>query len=104
MHLLILTAAIVFALALVHIAYVDFRFRHRGSVMWFWLAGPAPALLWVSRGAIALALVLAIASPFVGLGATVATFLVVLVLVHMVTLFIVEKREENWTPPPMPPE
>jgi hypothetical protein len=101
---LVLTLAIVLAVCLIHFAYVDFRFRHRGSVMWFWLAGPAPGLLWVSRAAIAACFVIAVASAFTGVGAAIATILVILMLVHIVTLFVVEKREEKWAPPPVPPE
>jgi len=104
MNRLILTLAMVVAVCLIHFAYVDFRFRHRGSVMWFWLAGPAPALLWVSRAAIATCVVLAVATAFTGLGWAIATMLVVLMLVHIITLFIAEKREEKWAPPPVPPE
>jgi hypothetical protein len=89
---------------LIHFSYVDFRFRHRGSVMWFWLAGPAPVLLWVSRGAVAAALLVAIATAFAGVSLAAAIVMVGLILVHIVTLIIVEVREEHWTPPTIPPE
>jgi hypothetical protein len=98
------TLAIVIAVCLIHFSYVDFRFRHRGSVMWFWLVAPAPRLLWVSRAAVAAALVVAISTAFVGVGRVAAILMVGLLVVHIVTLIIVEVREEDWTPPSIPPQ
>jgi amino acid transporter len=103
MHNLTVTVAILVALCLVHFSYVDFRFRHRGSVMWFWLARPAPPLLIVSRLAIALCLVSAIATAFIGTSKLMALVIAGLMLVHIATLVIVEIREEDWPPPSNPP-
>ena len=103
MQHLTVTFAILVALCLVHFSYVDFRFRHRGSIMWFWLARPAPRLLIVSRLAIALCLATAIATAFVGTSKLMAAVIVCLMLVHIVTLVIVEIREEDWPPPTNPP-
>jgi hypothetical protein len=36
------TFVILLAVVLLHYSYVDFRFRHRDGVLWFWLANPAP--------------------------------------------------------------
>jgi hypothetical protein len=98
------TLAVVLAVCLIHFSYVDFRFRHRGSVMWFWLVAPAPKLMWVSRAAVAAALIVAIATAFVGVSLVAAILMVALLLVHIVTLIIVEVREEDWTPPAIPPD
>lgn len=100
MHQLTVTIAIVIALCLTHFSYVDFRFRHRGSVLWFWLAQPAPPLLIVSRLAIALCLLSAIAIAFIGASKLMAIVIFCLLLIHIVTLIIVEIREEDWAPPP----
>ena len=69
MHQLTVTIAIVIALCLTHFSYVDFRFRHRGSVMWFWLARPAPPLLMrIEAGHRRFASLSAIATAFIGAG------------------------------------
>ena len=104
MHSKAVSLAILIAVCLLHFSYVDFRFRHRGSVMWFWLMAPATTLLWVSRAAVAAALIVAIATAFVGVSLAAAILMVSLILVHIVTLIVVEVREEDWPPPTVPPE
>lgn len=104
MHSTTATLAIVIAVCLIHFSYVDFRFRHRGSVMWFWLAGPAPTMLWISRAAILICLLTAILTAFVGISLVAAILMVALVLIHIVTLIVVEVREDEWPPPSTPPE
>jgi hypothetical protein len=104
MHSKVVSLAIVIALGLIHFSYVDFRFRHRGSVMWFWLMTPASRFLWVSRAAVAAAFVVAIATAFVGVGLTAAILLVGLLVIHIATLIAVEVREEDWPPTAIPPE
>ena len=104
MHSKVASLAIVVAICLIHFSYVDFRYRHRGSVLWFWLAGPAPMLLWISRAAIALCLLVAISGLFLGVTLVSAVIMAVLVLVHIVTLILVEVREDDWVPPGPPPE
>ena len=34
---------------LIHFSYVDFRFRYREGMLWFWMLNPAPPLMWASR-------------------------------------------------------
>ena len=51
----------------------------------------------------ALCLVTAIATAFVGTSKLMALVIVCLMLVHIVTLVIVEIREEDWPPPTNPP-
>lgn len=104
MHPVAVTLAILLVIGLVHFSYVDFRFRHRGSILWFWLAWPAPGLLLVSRAAMALCFLGALATLFIGASKLIAILLVALMLVHIVTLIIIEWREErgDWPPPPPP--
>ena len=102
MHPTTVTLAILMVLALVHFSYVDFRFRHRGSVLWFWLARPAPLLLWLSRAAIAAAFATALLYKLIGPGEALTIILVTLVLAHVVTLILVERHEDEWPPPPPP--
>ena len=90
---ILIAGTIFLSVALVHFAYVDFRFRHRDSIAWFWLGGPAPTLLWVSRAAVAAALLLALATLVLGATKLVAYILVGLMLVHIGTLIILEIRE-----------
>jgi hypothetical protein len=104
MHSITIALAIIVALCLIHFGYMDFRFRHRGSILWFWLAEPAPILLWVSRAAIIACVVVAVATVFVGLGAAAAILLGVLLLIHVVTAIIMEVREERPPPPNLPHE
>jgi hypothetical protein len=91
----LITLGIVFSVALIHVAYVDFRFRHRGSVLWFWMAGPAPPLLIASRFAAAAALVAALATGFLGATRLVALILGGLMLIHLGTLAVLEFKEER---------
>ena len=102
MHSKVASLAIVIAICLIHFSYVDFRYRHRGSVLWFWLAGPAPLLLWISRAAVAACLLVAISGLLFGVTLVSAVIMVVLILVHIVTLILVEMREDDWVPPGPP--
>jgi len=95
MHSLLITFAIFAAVALIHFSYVDFRFRHRDGILWYWLLNPAPPLMWVSRAAIVAALVLALCVTLVGATTLFATALLVLVLLHIVTMIILEVREHR---------
>ena len=104
MHSKVASLAIVIAVCLIHFSYVDFRYRHRGSVMWFWLAGPAPTTLWISRGAILACFVVALATLYFGVNVAEVVAMIVLLVVHIATLIVVEVREEDWVPPPPPPE
>ena len=92
MHSLTISAAIFLAVALIHFSYVDFRFRHVDGVLWFWLMRPAPALVWVSRAAIAAALILSLSVKFIGTSQAFAIALGILVLIHVVTLIFFEAR------------
>lgn len=92
MNSVVITFALLLAIGLVHYSYVDFRFRHVQGVLWFWLSNPAPALLWVSRTAVAAMVLLALAIPVIGASEAVAIGLVALFLVHIGTLIMIEIR------------
>jgi hypothetical protein len=93
MHSALIALAIFAAIGLIHFSYVDFRFRHRDGFWWYWMLNPAPPLMWVSRAAIVAALIVALAITFVGAGETVAFVLVGLVLVHIISLVLLEILE-----------
>jgi hypothetical protein len=95
MHSALITFAIFAAVALIHFSYVDFRFRHRDGILWYWLLNPAPPLMWVSRAAIVAALILALCAKLVGTTPTFAIALVALIVVHIGTLIILELREHR---------
>jgi hypothetical protein len=92
---LLVAIGIFISIGLVHFAYIDFRFRHRDGIAWFWLGGPAPPLLWASRAAVALALLAALSIKFLGPSRTLAFVIVGLMLFHIVTLIILEIRESR---------
>ena len=93
MHSVLIALAVFTAIALIHLSYVDFRFRHRDGFWWYWLLNPAPPLMWVSRVAIVAALVGALTIGFIGTSETLAWVLVGLVLAHIVSLILLEVLE-----------
>ena len=92
MNSLTISAAIFLVVALIHFSYVDFRFRHVDGIIWFWLMRPALPIIWVSRGAIAAALLLSLSVKFVGTSQLFALVLSALVLIHIVSLIFFEVR------------
>jgi len=95
MHSLLIALAVFAAVALIHFSYVDFRFRHRDGFWWYWLLNPAPPLMWVSRVAIVAALLVAGSVVFIGTGKPLAFVLIGLVLVHIVSLVLLEILEPH---------
>jgi hypothetical protein len=93
MSRIIITGGIVLAVLLLHYSYVDFRFRHRDGVLWFWLMAPAPPLIWASRAAVAGAGLAAIATLFLGATKPIAIIIIALMVVHVATLIAIEMRE-----------
>ena len=93
MHRLVIVLASIAALALVHFSYVDFRFRHRDGIRWYWLLSPAPPLMWLSRGAIIAAVIAALSMGYFGTTVTMAIIVGALVLLHIVSLVLVEVLE-----------
>jgi hypothetical protein len=92
MQSIVITLGIVIAVCLVHYSYVDFRFRHVDGPLWFWLSTPAPPLLWASRAAIVVAVLLAFATFFTGISKEVGFVLTGLVLTHILCLVAIEIR------------
>jgi ABC-type uncharacterized transport system permease subunit len=92
MHALAIALGIFVAICLIHYSYVDFRFRHVDGILWFWLASPVGPLLWASRIAIGVAIVVGLATVFTGANRFVLGLLVVLFAIHIGTLIAIEIR------------
>jgi hypothetical protein len=93
MHTALITIALVVAVALIHFSYVDFRFRYRDGILWFWLLRPAPPLMWLARGTVVAAVLVALSAPFVGTSATFAYVLGGIMVLHIVSLILLEVLE-----------
>lgn len=93
MQTILITLAILTAVILIHVAYVDFRFRYRQGLLWFWLLHPAPPLMWVARGFMGAAVVVALSVPVFGASKTVAYVLAGLMALHLITLVLLEVLE-----------
>jgi len=93
MHSVLITFAIVVAVALIHFSYVDFRFRYRDGMLWFWRLNPAPPIMWVARGTIIAALLVALSTPFVGASKSFALVLGGLMGAHILSLILLEVLE-----------
>jgi hypothetical protein len=93
MQSILITLALVAAVVLIHFSYVDFRFRYRDGMLWFWLLNPAPPLMWVGRATAILALVAALSIPFVHATKTVAFVLGGVMAVHILALILLEVLE-----------
>jgi hypothetical protein len=93
MRALVITIVVLISVGLVHYSYVDFRFRARDGVLWFWLMNPAPTLVWISRGAIAAAAVAALSIMAFGAILPIAIAIVALLIVHIASLVLLEIRE-----------
>jgi hypothetical protein len=93
MHSVLITLAIVVAVALIHFSYVDFRFRYRDGMLWFWLLKPAPPLMWIARGTIVAAILVGLSGPFVGVNKTFVLVLGGLMAAHIVSLILLEVLE-----------
>jgi len=81
------------AIALIHFSYVDFRFRYRDGMLWFWLLKPAPPLMWLARGTVILALLMALATPFVGATEGFIYLIAGVMVLHIVSLILLEVLE-----------
>jgi hypothetical protein len=87
------TFVILLAVALLHYSYVDFRFRHRDGVLWFWLANPAPVINWISRVSVGIAALAGVATLFVGATRPMAYIITGFMLLHLATLIAIEVKE-----------
>lgn len=93
MHTALITISTAVAVILIHLSYVDFRFRYRDGMRWFWLLNPAPPLMWLARGTIVAALLVALGAPLIGTGETFALLLGGLMALHIITLVLLEVLE-----------
>jgi hypothetical protein len=92
---MVIALAAFVAVALIHFSYVDFRFRHLDGILWFWLMRPAPVAIWISRLAVAAALIASLAMPFVEQKVVVAVVIIGLVLLHIAALIVLEVSERR---------
>ena len=93
MKIFLITFGLIAAIALVHFAYVDFRFRYRDGVIWYWRLSPAPALMWIGRGLFVLTVLFAIALPFVGASPAFVWILGGLFAAHIISIILLEVLE-----------
>ncbi len=93
MQSILITVALVVAVALIHFSYVDFRFRYRDGILWFWLLNPAPPLMWLARGTVVAARLVALSAPLVGTSKTFALILGAIVGLHILSLILLEVLE-----------
>jgi hypothetical protein len=93
MNSILITIAIIVAIALIHISYIDFRFRYRNGMHWFWMLNPAPPMMWFARATIIAAILASLATPFIGLTKGFAIVLGAIVLLHFVSLILLEVLE-----------
>ena len=93
MHGFGIAFAMVIAVALIHFSYVDFRFRYREGIQWFWMLSPAPPLMWLGRATVVAALLVAIATPFFDQVQTFAYVVGGIMGLHILTLILLEVLE-----------
>jgi hypothetical protein len=93
MHNALITIAILVAVILIHLSYIDFRFRYRDGIVWFWMLNPAPPLMWAGRATIVAAVVFTVCGPFIGINETFALVLCGIMLLHLVMLILLEVLE-----------
>lgn len=93
MHDTLIIISTVIAVALIHLSYVDFRFRYRDGILWFWRLSPAPPLMWIGRLTVIAALIAALSGPFIGITPTYGFILGGLMLVHLISLILLEVLE-----------
>jgi hypothetical protein len=89
----LITLAIVAMIVLIHWSYVDFRFRYREGMAWFWLLNPAPAMMWIGRATAVAAVLAALATAVVGINAILAWAIAGLVVAHIISLILLEVLE-----------
>jgi len=93
MHDTLIVISTVIAVVLIHLSYVDFRFRYRDGILWFWLLNPAPPLMWIGRVTVIAALITAVGGPFIGINETYGFVLGGIMLVHLLSLILLEVLE-----------
>ena len=93
MRSLVITLAIVAMVVLVHWSYVDFRFRYREGMAWFWLLNPAPPMMWIGRATAVAALLAALATAVLGANAITGWLIGGLMAARLISLILLEVLE-----------
>lgn len=93
MQTALITLGIVAAIVLIHVAYVDFRFRYREGVAWFWLLNPAPPMMWIGRLLFVAAVVVAFCMRLFPDQKTFAIVLAAVMALHLISLILLEVLE-----------
>lgn len=93
MQSILISIGLAVAVALIHFSYVDFRFRYRDGILWFWLLKPAPPLMWLARGSVVAGFLVALSGPFIGTGKTYAYLLGGIMGLHIISLILLEVLE-----------
>lgn len=93
MKTILITFGLLISLGLVHLAYVDFRFRYRDGIKWFWMLNPAPLLMWIGRALFAAAVIFTLCMRFMGATGTFFWILAGLVAAHIISLILLEVLE-----------
>jgi hypothetical protein len=93
MNSILISLTIVVAVVLIHFSYVDFRFRYRDGMLWFWLLKPAPPIMWLARGTVVAAVLVALSGPFVGATKTYAYIVGAIMALHIISLILLEVLE-----------
>ena len=93
MRSLLIPLAIIAMIVLIHWSYVDFRFRYREGMAWFWLLNPAPPLMWVGRATAVAALLVALSTAVVGINSILGWEIGGLMAAHIVSLILLEVLE-----------
>jgi hypothetical protein len=89
----LISLGLVVSVLLIHFAYVDFRFRYRDGIGWFWMLNPAPPLMWLARALVAVAVIFALCLHFIGGTVTFFWILGGLVAAHIIALILLEVLE-----------
>jgi hypothetical protein len=93
MHTILIAIPTLLAILLIHFSYVDFRFRYRDGILWFWRLYPAPPMMWAGRLTIVAAVIAVLCAPLVGINRTFAYVLGGLMLLHLICLVLLEVLE-----------
>ncbi|HVU29888.1 MAG TPA: hypothetical protein VHE36_05755 [Sphingomicrobium sp.] len=95
MNSVLITIAATLSVVLIHFSIVDFRFRYRDGLLWFWLVKPASAMMWIARGSLLAALVAALSGLIVGTTITYVVVVGAVLLLHVASLVLFELLESR---------
>lgn len=93
MHKISITIVLLVAVVLIHISYVDFRFRYREGLLWFWLLNPAPPLMWIGRFTGVAAVIATLSGFYFGPSQTFLWVVGGLMGAHILSLILLEVLE-----------